>query len=114
MKETTNQNLTEQSECQMQTQVSPQFVVFVEYYSGIPAWYAAEILKETDKTIKTKINYTKPYSCYRSIINKKYDKYAIVKSETEVLERLKIYKEARDQYEEARKKFKVITEQMAG
>jgi len=111
---TCDQNLTKAERGQMQTEVSPLFVVYVEYYAGIPSWYAAEVLQETDKTIKIKINHSKPYSCYRSIINKKHDKYIIVKSEIEVLERLKIYREARKEYENALDKFKRITEQIVG
>lgn len=82
-----------------------RFVMFMDSYVGICSLYAAEISKETDKTIKTHIDHSKPYPCYRTFINKKSDRYIILENELEVLERFMIYQKAQKEFDEAQEKF---------
>lgn len=76
-----------------------KYVLFLEYYGGLPSLCAARVESETPKTIKLARGAGTVYNTYRATISKERDTFVLLDDEQEVLRRLKEYDTSRKQLE---------------
>ena len=69
-----------------------KYVILLDNFAGHYTFYAGEVISETDKTIKVSTSKKiRPWSMFRSRIDKTRERYLIVDTEKEIYDRWEKY-----------------------